>query len=423
MLGIEGEGAGRLRGECRRRVLTARARLRDTLGSFSFSFRMALASLALALGACATVFEAGRPTLTITSDPSGAATIEQGSDTRLGNTPAYLHLRPVAISVRLERPPCDTESLQFGRAFNKTSLWNLINPIGWIVDAASGHIWRFQPADAHPVLNCRLRPRPVPPPEFSPVRGLLVPDVLEQLPPPASIVSPSLSGAEFSDLYTALADLAESVGCPGAIPGYWRMLAEQTASQGRGKERHFARETLAQAIALEMGDLRERLAGICAQHSEMVSQCTALLTNPPIARVKSSEFVGSVLFGFDKAKIKRRATRERLRRLALALKPVAPALHVVLTGYTDPIGSDSYNHRLGCRRAQAVQAVLAEEGLTPELIVVRSRGRDPVHQVAPGKGGSRKGAELNRRVSVEVVPFDAGVSDEESCSDRGRGNV
>ncbi|HEX4925259.1 MAG TPA: OmpA family protein [Bdellovibrionales bacterium] len=73
---------------------------------------------------------------------------------------------------------------------------------------------------------------------------------------------------------------------------------------------------------------------------------------------------------------------------------------VIVIGYTDSIGTDSYNESLSLRRATAIRKYLIEaEGFEPERIGVEGLGEaEPI-----GDNGNFQGRRENRRVEFEIV--------------------
>ena len=69
---------------------------------------------------------------------------------------------------------------------------------------------------------------------------------------------------------------------------------------------------------------------------------------------------------------------------------------VQVTGYTDTSGSYQYNERLSVRRARAVAAVLAQDGVPPGAVVVTGRGENDLR--VPTPQGVRE--PQNRRVEI-----------------------
>lgn len=97
---------------------------------------------------------------------------------------------------------------------------------------------------------------------------------------------------------------------------------------------------------------------------------------PMMALTLSSD----ALFGFDSATL----TPEGSANLDQLLSRVQEASHIqdiMITGYTDRIGSEHYNLALSQRRAQAVRDYLVAHGVSPAAMQVSGRGAaDPVVQ-------------------------------------------
>jgi OOP family OmpA-OmpF porin len=86
---------------------------------------------------------------------------------------------------------------------------------------------------------------------------------------------------------------------------------------------------------------------------------------------------------------------EVIQLTANAYKAGAPVT-VQVTGYTDTSGSPSYNERLSVRRARAVAASLARDGVPPGAMVVTGRGENDLR--VPTPDGVRE--PQNRRVEI-----------------------
>lgn len=74
-------------------------------------------------------------------------------------------------------------------------------------------------------------------------------------------------------------------------------------------------------------------------------------------------------------------------------------LVVELTGFTDFRGSDQYNMNLGMQRAQAVAALLANQGIEPERIRLTSLGSD----LAVNDTSDPARLQLDRRVEAKLT--------------------
>lgn len=103
----------------------------------------------------------------------------------------------------------------------------------------------------------------------------------------------------------------------------------------------------------------------------------------------------NVVFEFDSSQLTR-AARLEVKALAGLLKRGHQRYRVV--GYTDSLGSSSYNQNLSERRASAVVDLLVQYGLDSTQFFVEGRGAHS--PVATNK--TAEGRQENRR--VEIVP-------------------
>src|SRR5262249_19850147 len=111
--------------------------------------------------------------------------------------------------------------------------------------------------------------------------------------------------------------------------------------------------------------------------------------------------LGDVLFEFNKSELLP-AAQPRLDRLAEFLKQF-PDRKLLVEGYTDAIGSESYNLELSRRRAHAVQAALLMRGIDSSRMAAEGYGKS--YPVADNANAT--GRQMNRRVEV-VVSDDKG---------------
>ncbi len=107
----------------------------------------------------------------------------------------------------------------------------------------------------------------------------------------------------------------------------------------------------------------------------------------------------TVTFAFDSAKLDA-AARAALDKQIKWLKQ-NPHVRMTVVGHTDKVGSESYNDRLGLRRARAVVRYLVSHGISRKrLDAVESRGeREPVVD-------TEKRERRNRRAVTMVAGFD-----------------
>lgn len=105
---------------------------------------------------------------------------------------------------------------------------------------------------------------------------------------------------------------------------------------------------------------------------------------------------GQVLFAFDSAELTQGA-QQRLQGLLPKLNDPSVA-SVKVIGFTDSVGSDSYNQRLSERRASGVAEYLTSQGLAPNKVTSQGRGEsEPVADNDTDEGRSR-----NRRVELHL---------------------
>jgi outer membrane protein OmpA-like peptidoglycan-associated protein len=101
-----------------------------------------------------------------------------------------------------------------------------------------------------------------------------------------------------------------------------------------------------------------------------------------------------VNFGFGRSDLRPRATPV-LARAAQQLNQI-PNVPITIVGYTDSVGSDSFNYKLGLARATSVRDFLVQGGVDPNRITVTSGGK--TNPVASNRTAA--GRALNRRVVI-----------------------
>jgi outer membrane protein OmpA-like peptidoglycan-associated protein len=83
-----------------------------------------------------------------------------------------------------------------------------------------------------------------------------------------------------------------------------------------------------------------------------------------------------------------------------------PERKVVVEGYTDSTGSDSYNQQLSERRAESVRRALTRAGVDPQRIQAVGYGEE--YPVASNDSPSSRA--MNRRVEVTISNDDQRVA-------------
>ena len=106
-----------------------------------------------------------------------------------------------------------------------------------------------------------------------------------------------------------------------------------------------------------------------------------------------------VSFDFDSAEIKHGFARSLDKLAAIIAKYDKTVVHVV--GYTDSVGSESYNLRLSERRARAVADYLTAHGVNPARVHIEGRGESNPR----ASNATEAGRQLNRRVEIFLKPI------------------
>ncbi|MBK5206537.1 MAG: OmpA family protein [Polaromonas sp.] len=130
---------------------------------------------------------------------------------------------------------------------------------------------------------------------------------------------------------------------------------------------------------------------------------------PPPARFEKQTFSATELFAFDSAQL--RMPQPKLDEIANALSNNREINDIVITGYTDRIGSDKYNQKLSERRAISVKNYLTAKGIEANRLKAEGKGEaNPVVVCTDKKRADLiKCLEPNRRVEVEKITIERRV--------------
>lgn len=165
-------------------------------------------------------------------------------------------------------------------------------------------------------------------------------------------------------------------------------------------------EAVEATLGQRIGELEQRMnSRISSLEGELGS-----LRNEFGATVERLEaavrFNAPVHFEFDEAEITSQA-QPVLDRFAQVMQNYYADAVITVEGFTDAVGSDEYNRRLGLERAEAVKAYLAERGIPESRMRAVSYGKAANRMIAPDAHGPGEDGWQNRRVAL-VVDFNPG---------------
>ena len=125
---------------------------------------------------------------------------------------------------------------------------------------------------------------------------------------------------------------------------------------------------------------------------------------------KAEEFdlAADGVFAFDQSDVKHLTPsgKEKLQLLARNIAQFGAIASIEITGYTDPLGSESYNRRLSERRAQTVRQYLGTLGIPLSVMHARGAGETTAFSQCDqrmGKPAFIACLAPNRRITVKVV--------------------
>ncbi|CAN5835720.1 hypothetical protein BH11PSE12_BH11PSE12_00690 [soil metagenome] len=130
----------------------------------------------------------------------------------------------------------------------------------------------------------------------------------------------------------------------------------------------------------------------------------------PAPRFEKVTLSATELFGFDSAKLN--GPQPKLDEIAGVLNNNTQINDVVVTGYTDRLGSDKYNLKLSQQRAETVKAYLINKGVAANRLVAQGKGEaNPVVECHDKKRPALiMCLEPNRRVEVEQITIERRVN-------------
>ncbi|MGB9151036.1 MAG: OmpA family protein [Burkholderiales bacterium] len=132
-------------------------------------------------------------------------------------------------------------------------------------------------------------------------------------------------------------------------------------------------------------------------------------TPVPLPRVERITLSDTELFDFNSANL--RMPQPKLDEIAGVLAKNPQVANVVVNGYTDRLGTDSYNTRLSQRRAEAVRSYLVSKGVAANRLRAIGHGEaNPVVQCTDkDRPALIRCLEPNRRVEIEQITIERTV--------------
>ncbi|MBI1274907.1 OmpA family protein [bacterium] len=170
----------------------------------------------------------------------------------------------------------------------------------------------------------------------------------------------------------------------GALFGYdcW---VEQAEEGWQAEDIHKCKELYTQSMA-ELNKPKEIT----------VNQESTVMTEVPEPSFMTNSYM--VFFDFDKSSLTDQG-KIVLTKVAEDLKKSGENYDLILSGYTDRAGSESYNLELSKKRVETVKKLLVKMGLKEKNISTFPFGeKSPIVQTADGKKEAR-----NRRVEIVVA--------------------
>jgi outer membrane protein OmpA-like peptidoglycan-associated protein len=221
--------------------------------------------------------------------------------------------------------------------------------------------------------------------------------------------NPQVAGESKVDLATAQEALARGdallkAGKPAADVNHEAYLAERFAlAAQKGAELDASRKTIADANSRRNAVLLTAREDDAARANQLAQDKSRELA-VALADLKASQTdrgvvitLGDVLFATGSADLKS-DSRQTMNKLTAFLQAY-PKRDVQIDGYTDSVGSDTYNQGLSERRADSVRSALTGSGIAQGRIVTKGLGKSsPV-----ADNTTADGRQQNRRVEVTVL--------------------
>jgi len=188
---------------------------------------------------------------------------------------------------------------------------------------------------------------------------------------------------------------------------HFKRVTEETFAEAQEKKTDRMEEITEGEVADEEGD-KVQVATLRAHIDSSKGEVVRTEARPAVTEIPTIK-IQPVLFGFDKSAI----TEESSTELDKIIKLLGsyPVIRVELTGYTDPLGPESYNLLLSNKRARAVLNYLASKGIETERISTSGKGETDFIAVNTNADGSDspEGRKYNRRVEFVFLGVENNV--------------
>jgi OOP family OmpA-OmpF porin len=135
----------------------------------------------------------------------------------------------------------------------------------------------------------------------------------------------------------------------------------------------------------------------------VVAEVAPMPTAPPPPRFEKVVLSSTELFGFDRYNLQ--MPQPKLDEIAQALVTNTSITNVIISGYTDRIGTAKYNQKLSERRANAVKDYLVSKNVSADRLTAEGKGKSNPVVTCTEKNLHELIVclEPNRRVEVEQI--------------------
>jgi len=123
-------------------------------------------------------------------------------------------------------------------------------------------------------------------------------------------------------------------------------------------------------------------------------------TTSPFAKLKGSEIISTVAF-FDTDNAEKPVVNDSEVSALVSILEKDPNFQVILTGYADPRGDESYNKDLALRRAKTIASELEKRGVMGNQMIIESAGEE--NSVSTTDDRNLAHLQLDRKVQAKVV--------------------